>query len=65
MKAQWFGIALGVLAIGFGLKCFTPGGLPFARSKALRGGPAMAIGAVSLMLGVALLGTSIFFWNRS
>ena len=65
MGGNLFGIVLGLLLIVLGVKGFTPGGLPFARSKALRGGPAMTIGSVSILLGVALLGTSLWFWNRT
>ncbi len=64
MAGSLFGIVLGLLMIALGIKGFTPGGLPFGRSQALRGGPAMVIGAVCILLGVASLGMSAWTLQR-
>jgi len=64
MAGNVFGIVMGLLLIALGVKAFTPGGLPFGRSRALRGGPAMVIGAVCILLGVASLGMSAWMFQR-
>ena len=49
------GILFGVAAISFGVKAFTPTGLPLTKRKNLTGTSAKVIGSVFILLGLFYL----------
>ena len=54
------GIVLGIAAILLGLKGFTPAGLPLTKKKRLTGTTAKILGALCLLLGLALLADGLY-----
>lgn len=54
------GIVIGIAAILLGLKGFTRDGLPFTKNKRLTGTTAKVVGAVCLLLGLALLADGLY-----
>ena len=60
MIGDVIGILIGVGAIALGIKGFTATGLPFTQTKRITGAPAIVIGILCILFGIAAIAGSLW-----